>query len=824
MPPELYEQLQHTLGNEYHVGQELGGGGMARVFVAEDERLHRRIVVKVLSPDLAAGVSVERFRREIQLAGRLHHPHIVPVLDAGQSSALLFYTMPLIEGESLRALVARERQLPLDRALGIARDVGDALDYAHRENIVHRDIKPDNLLVESSGRAMVTDFGIARAIEKAADIESVTSTGLTLGTPTYMSPEQATAERSIDGRSDQYSLACVLYEMLAGSPPFTATTARALIAMHVSERPRSLLVVRPDLPTHVDAALQKALAKAPADRFRCVGDFIAALEGVPALTRRRSSAGVARIGTSRALVIGGIALLLALIALAVVVRWLGPPKPPPQPGADPRRIAVLYFEAPAGEDALASAARGITRDLITVLARVPTLDVISEAGLRRYVQRDPKALADELRVGTLISGTLEQRGDSLRLASHIVDPSGMSELASITFMTPLAGVLSMRDSLVQAIALQLRRRLSLEVQLHDWRSGTRSAQAWQLRQRAADLLSASTDAPTNPAAWGPLAATIRTADSLLARAAESDPAWDEAVVARGWLLWDHQRNVSGPSTAGVLLDSAIALADRVLSRDAQSARALELRGVMRAYRLAQVPGTPVALRDSAEDDLRRATTLDVTRARAWNTLSLVLQLANDSTGALVAAKRAIEMDPFGRDVERSMNRLIFAYLYRSQFDSAAALCTQARHNFPDDAALGACELSVVGWSGRGPAAIGRIWAAVAETERRAPFDLVGGVWPPGRYLAAAVLARSGLADSARSVIAATRAITDSSGAGTEFDGYEAYPVLLLGDRTRALDLLESFVGTDRGRALYVSRVPWFRELANDPRYRRLLGR
>jgi serine/threonine-protein kinase len=234
-------------------------------------------------------VNVGRFKREMQVSASLHHPHIVPVLSAGQSGDdLLYYTMPYIEGETLRALMDRERQLPLDRALRVAREVADALQYAHRANIVHRDIKPENILLErQSGRAVVADFGIARAIERAADISAVTSTGLTLGTPTYMSPEQASADHDIDGRSDIYSLGCVLYEMLAGEPPFSGATARAIIARHVTEPPPSIRLARPDLPEGVDALLQRMLAKAPARRPRDADALLRAIDEYPSLTLPR---------------------------------------------------------------------------------------------------------------------------------------------------------------------------------------------------------------------------------------------------------------------------------------------------------------------------------------------------------------------------------------------------------------------------------------------------------------------------------------------------------------------------------------------------------
>jgi serine/threonine-protein kinase len=252
---------------------------MAKVYVADDPASGRRVVVKILSPELAAGVDVERFKREINLLGRLHHPNIVPVLSAGQSGdELLYYTMPFIEGEPLRALIARERTLPLDRALAIAHDIAGALRCAHDEQIVHRDIKPENVLIErATGRALVADFGIARAVARA-DVGRVTSSGVTLGTPTYMSPEQAGAELEIDGRSDIYSLGCVLFEMLAGTPPFTGPNARVVIMRHLGEAPPSIRVARPELDECVDRLLTWMLAKEPAQRFADATRVLAALE------------------------------------------------------------------------------------------------------------------------------------------------------------------------------------------------------------------------------------------------------------------------------------------------------------------------------------------------------------------------------------------------------------------------------------------------------------------------------------------------------------------------------------------------------------------
>ena len=316
---DLRELLQSSLGTGYRLSRELGGGGMSKVYVADDPSVGRRVVVKVLSPDLAAGVNVDRFKREIQVAISLHHPRIVPVLSAGQSGdELLYYTMPYIEGETVRALIDRERQLALDRALAIATDVADALRYAHGRNIVHRDIKPDNILIErGSGRALVTDFGIARAIERAADIRTVTSTGLTLGTPTYMSPEQASAEHDIDGRSDIYSLGCVLYEMLAGVPPFTGPSARAIIARHLTEPAPNIREARPDLPVSTERLFEYMLAKAPADRLVDAAALLGALDAPERLPRPpRQGKRLSR----RFALIAALVVILAAVAVLFALR------------------------------------------------------------------------------------------------------------------------------------------------------------------------------------------------------------------------------------------------------------------------------------------------------------------------------------------------------------------------------------------------------------------------------------------------------------------------------------------------------------------------
>src|SRR6266404_1947164 len=249
------EQLRNALADLYTVDRELGRGGMATVYLAQDVKHDRVVALKVLHPELAASLGPDRFLREIKLAARLNHPHILPLFDSGEAEGFLYYVMPYVEGESLRERLERERQLPIEEAVHHARSIASALDYAHRQNIVHRDIKPENVMIYE-GEAMVMDFGIAKALS-AAESENITQTGMMVGTPAYVSPEQAAGETDLDGRSDQYSLACVLYEMLTGEKTFTGPTAQAIMAKRFTETVKPVRSLRPSVPENVDRALSK---------------------------------------------------------------------------------------------------------------------------------------------------------------------------------------------------------------------------------------------------------------------------------------------------------------------------------------------------------------------------------------------------------------------------------------------------------------------------------------------------------------------------------------------------------------------------------------
>src|SRR5215212_3249325 len=274
--PQLLSRLQSALADRYRLDREIGAGGMATVYLAFDVRHDRRVAVKVLRPELAAVIGAERFLAEIKLTANLQHSHILPLFDSGEADSYLFYVMPFVQGETLRDRLTRDKQRPGPEAIRIATEVASALDYAHRHGVVHRDIKPENILLHD-GQALVADFGIALAASKASGAR-MTETGMSLGTPHYMSPEQAMGEREITARSDIYALGATVYEMLVGDPPFTGSTAQAIVAKVMTEKPRSISAQRDTVPPAVEDAVLTALQKLPADRFATAAEFAAALQ------------------------------------------------------------------------------------------------------------------------------------------------------------------------------------------------------------------------------------------------------------------------------------------------------------------------------------------------------------------------------------------------------------------------------------------------------------------------------------------------------------------------------------------------------------------
>ncbi len=388
---------------------------MAVIFLGHDSRPDRPVALKVLRPELAAALGVERFLREIEIAAKLSHPNIVALYDCGEAGGLLYYSMPYVEGESLRDRLRREKQLPIQQATRIACEVADALGYAHSLGIVHRDIKPENVLFQA-GHAVVADFGIARAVS-AAGGERLTDTGLAIGTPAYMSPEQATGDCDIDGRSDIYSLGCILYEMLAGDPPFAGATAHAILARKSVGQVPAISTIRETVPQHVEQTISKALARVPADRYATALEFSAALTG---------AAG------------------------------------PTTPSADYATIAVLPFANMSADPENEYFSDGITEEVINAVAGIPDLRVTARTSVFQFKGKeyDIREIGRKLNVGTVLEGSVRKAGTRVRVTAQLVNVADGYHLWSERFDRNLADIFAIQEEISLAIAERLKRQLA----------------------------------------------------------------------------------------------------------------------------------------------------------------------------------------------------------------------------------------------------------------------------------------------------------------------------------------------------------------------------
>jgi serine/threonine-protein kinase len=418
--------LQEALAQVYLIERELGGGGMSRVFLAKDLELGRQIVLKVLPPEMAAACSVERFRREIHLAASLLHPHIIPLLSAGQARGILYYTMPFVEGDSVRTRLVSEWRLPVSEAVGLSREVARALDYAHRRGVVHRDMKPDNVLAHD-GHALVTDFGIARAIKEAAGNVALTTLGVAIGTPAYMSPEQINGDRELDGRSDVYSLGCVMYEMLARRPPFTGMSAHAVMVRHTIDPPPNVRALREEVPPPVSEAITRALAKDPVQRFATAADFASALEEPRAVHLTRH-----------------------------------PAAPPASASALQRFVAVLPFDNMSADPENEYFSDGITEDIITQLSKIRGLKVMSRTSAMRFKQRSQSAreIGRELGVSHVLEGSVRRAGTKVRIAAQLIDALSDEHVWAESFDREMSDIFAIQTEVAEQIAEKLHAQLS----------------------------------------------------------------------------------------------------------------------------------------------------------------------------------------------------------------------------------------------------------------------------------------------------------------------------------------------------------------------------
>jgi len=830
---DQFDHLTAALSDRYALERELGAGGMATVYLARDLKHDRLVAIKVLLPDLAASLGAERFLREIRVTAKLSHPHILPLYDSGDADGLLYYVMPFVEGESLASKLLREKQLSIKETVQITREIAEALAHAHSYGLVHRDIKPDNIMM-SGGHAIVADFGIATAVSEAGG-EKLTKTGMAIGTPAYMSPEQAMGE-AVDARADVYSLGCMLYEMLIGQIPFTGATPQQIIARHSMDHIPTPSIMRDTIPEALEEIVFRAMAKLPADRFRTAFEMAEALGEVDTTTatRRAVTGPVARRPARRAwwrrpwvAVSGGVVVVAAAAVGAWAVRGRGPAGGGPvTTGPDARHIAVLYFRDNSPDSSMGYLADGLTEALIDRLSTVPQLTVLSRDAVAPYQHSNaPRdSIAGVLGVGSLVTGSVEPAGDRTRVTVRLVDGPSGSDIESRTFDLPSKNALALRDSAAGVVAGFLRRRLGEQVSLRESRAGTKVVAAWILYQRAArdrkDALAVRRESVDHALQLD------HAADSLATLAARADPHWPDPLVLRAWIAYDQTSLADTPAAKRSHLDTAVTRANEALAVDPVNADALHLRGRSRyrMYReqLITDPAQQAKALNAAQADLDSATTIDPTLANAWYALSQLDYAKEDNVAATLAAERAYEADAFLQFQNQNVYQLFQTHYDLEQFPNAQRWCDEGERRFPGDFNFALCHLmmQITPWGQADPA---KAWA-----EDRRVDSLVNGTPDgalnqriAGMFLGGA-LARAGLADSARHVLSANRA-SQAIDPDQELAVREAAARVVLGDQDEAIKLLQRYVLANPTHKFDVSRNTywWWRPLRDNPQFQSL---
>jgi serine/threonine-protein kinase len=721
----------------------------------------------------------------------LSHPHILPVHDSGEAAGFLFYVMPFVQGESLRQRLHRDGPLPIEEALRIARETAAALSYAHSQDIVHRDIKPENILLHH-GEAMVADFGIARAASAAS--ARLTETGVAVGTPSYMSPEQASGTRAVTGASDLYSLACVLYEMLTGEPPFTGASAQAILARHAIEPAPSVQMLRATVPEDVDAAVRRALAKTPADRFATTGQFVAALEASEPTSTRVSRPKPA--GPQRRPWWPHVLAVLALAVMAAVIVVLGIPQKLLAPGAHTgaiRSVAVLPFENLGGGEEHEAFIAGLHHDLLTHLNRIEGLAVRSRTSVLSHVDRG-MSLAEigrALQVDAVMEGGVQWAGGTLRINAQLIDAETDAQIWADQYdHETTTDLLTTQTAIVRKIASELGVRISAAADERVARRPTENDEAYDLYLRAYPLVAEFRD---------PQGAT-----ALLERAVALDPgfALAYALLARATL-----GNRAGLSYGGAI-DSGLILARHAVALDPDVGETQAALGLMFDAKMAF---------DEAEQHYRRSIELSPGDAFTY----LVLGEMMTTLGLLDEAQELIEraqvLDPSLRPVGFRLAEVLFE---QRDYAEAIHVATTYRTAYPEFGTDAISEL--LGWA---YVASGRYRDALEiDRESQERVDTIPRNTEDQRAGTCGVVCVMALAGTGDSAAAreSLRVLEREQRAGFRGRGARAY--VAVGEYDRAFEMLEWWVDGGYWRNLRLLTHPFWDPLRSDPRFDRLLRR
>jgi eukaryotic-like serine/threonine-protein kinase len=793
---DIADRLRAGLADRYRLERELGHGGMATVYLAEDLRHHRAVAVKVLRPELTAALGPERFLREIEVAAQLQHPHILPLFDSGRlgdGSAVFYYVMPYVEGESLRARIEREKQLPVEDAIRLALEVADALDAAHTRGIVHRDIKPENVLLQG-GHAVIADFGIARALD-AAGGERLTESGMALGTPQYMSPEQATAG-GVDGRADIYSLGCVLYEMLTGTPPFTGATAQAILARHSVDTVPAIHPVRSSVPDAVERVVLRSLAKVPADRFGTARQFAQALAEAAAPA---PAAPAGRRWSRR----GTLALAGIAVAAAAAVWWTNRDTGDTgmEPGSlsgtsGPGRVAILSFANLSPDTADAYLARGLGEEIATRLGDFTELRVASRSTVERLERSDTTDVlvrAKTLGFGSLVEGSVRRAGQRVRVSVRLVEAADGARRWSRSYDRSATDLLAMQDEIAldvaQAVVGHLIPRTILRragpdpnPAAHDQLLRGNHYLAQRNPRALARATQAYTEAGRLDSSFAPAFARLAHAHMLFL-----DWGWTydqlppESLFARGWQA-----------------------AERAVRLDSELADGWLARGSLLRF---GNPGTLAGVREA----IQRAVNLDPANAEAHHEFGMALRELDDDSGAADQFRRALALEP-----DRPMSLVHLGWIdligrryadSRRWLDSAAAVNPGFYQAYSERAALRLVT---------GDTAGARSDAETAVRLRPAS-DLLSA-----EDVLVALDLRSGDSAGVRARLARLRAAAPST-AGTGVHQAAAWASLLVaaGEQRKAIAFLEQARVAPAHLRMHL-KEPRFDPVREDPRFQRLM--
>jgi eukaryotic-like serine/threonine-protein kinase len=696
-PVDPASRLSAALADRYRVERELGAGGMATVYLARDLKHERDVAIKVLKPELGAVLGAERFLNEIRTTANLQHPHLLPLFDSGEADGLLYYVMPFVEGETLRARLVAEQQLPVDETIRLITILAGALDFAHARRVVHRDLKPENILLQA-GQPVIADFGIALAVAQAGG-EGMTETGLSLGTPHYMSPEQAAGTHTVDARSDQFALGAIAYELLAGEPPHAGPTTQAIIVRLMTESPRAIRATRPAVPAGVEAAILRTLEKTPADRFpSCVAFAEALVAGAREVTDRPSEPAASDVDTSRADTstprtsasrrLAPVAAALALLVLVSIVVYLTQRTPVGDATSGitasdtGQSLAVLPFTSVGDDTANSYFAAGIADELTSALMQIPGLRLAGRVSAARVKEQGSGAreIGEALNVAAVLDGSVRRSGDRIRVSAELTSASDERVIWSQTYERALADVFAVQDDITREIvsALQVRLVGSGSAAMSA-RGGTADLQAYDLylralqhfRLRGTGLLEAEQDLEAAIARDPGYA----RAHALLATVLLVQPFYVPVRAS------DLEPRVRAAAMRAVQLDDSLADGHLALgfayvvanewdkAEDAyKRALALDPRSVDAHFRLGQLYQITGRIQESLAP-LEVASRLDPLYPTPLSNLGLSQGIVGRTAEALATLRRVLAMDP-GNPASRSM--LATALLEAGRATEAAA--------------------------------------------------------------------------------------------------------------------------------------------------------